>query len=308
MIRPPAATGTSTTLAGFVALAIFPAFGCSAGPPTAPPTGSHICGATSSPSMPRALIGPDVDVHTFCAGTAQAPIASVDELGAGVTRWSITVKGAAAFTPDPKGSAFVTCEATGPQVAFAQFSPPRDALPGAIFDAIATVHADDGSFADGTVKLHGEVVAPVVTVDKTTVDFGNVGPGDKVTIPLHFTEDNGATTVRPDSKPDAGTTRVFPSYAYGPFVITLGGVRPSIWNVTFMTDVPGDYSATVGWRAGPPGAPCQGAGDASCLATPSPCDWTTTITLHARVVVDGGADADTADASDGGADLAPDAP
>jgi hypothetical protein len=34
--------------------------------------------------MPRAFIGPDIDVRVFCAGTVEAAIASVDERSARV--------------------------------------------------------------------------------------------------------------------------------------------------------------------------------------------------------------------------------
>jgi hypothetical protein len=257
--------------------------------------------------MPRALIGPDVDVRVLCDSGGSVPIASVDELGAGVTKWSFTVNGDAAFG-HPTVETFVTCEANSPQVAFVNFSPPMDALPGATFDAIAAVHADDGSFADGTVKLHGEVTAPVLTVDKARVDFGNVAPGDNPTIPLHFTREYGVVNPFPQSPDATSMSGGVVSYSYGPFDITpmkepgSSFVLPLVWNVTFTPDVPSDYSATVGWRATPSGGPGVIPG------VPTACNWTTTISLHARVVGDGGADADTADPSDGPTVLALDAP
>ena len=314
MSRLPA---TSTTLAGLVALATFPA--CSGFHHQNPPrAGFNSCQGISSPSMPRPLIGPDVNVRVVCGGTTIAPIASLDELGKGATNWSFTVAGDPAFRPSTSqalldnASQFVVCEADSPQVAFVECVPPPDALPGATFDAIATVHADDGSFADGTVKLHGVIAAPVIIVDKKNVDFGDVAPGDDPTIPLHFMPENGALVNLFLDQPPAAADMIagVPSYSYGPFVVTPGmivasktfGSVPFVWNVTFKTDVPGDYSATVGWRATPVPAACQP--DASCDGPTDPsCDWTTTLTLHARVVDDGGADA-----SDGGAGPAPDAP
>jgi hypothetical protein len=273
--------------------------------------------------MPRALIGPDVDVRVLCTATAQVPIASVDVPGAGVARWSFKVKGDPAFglpqSPQQMSlNTFVTCQADSPQVALVNFNPPIGALPGSTFDAIATVHADDGSFADGTVKLHGEVAAAVLTVDKTSVDFGDVAPGAMPVIPLHFTAEKGdSVNLFLDPPPAAsGPRSVVASYSYGPFVImplapAREGSGPFNWKVTFMTDVPGDYSATVGWSATPITAACPPGADCPVRPVPPddpPCDWTTTIMLHARVVGDGGADTDIAEASDGGTDLAPDVP
>jgi hypothetical protein len=170
--------------------------------------------------------------------------------------------GDAAFGPDsvegptgprPGPNTFVTCQAISPEVAFVEFLSPRNALPGSTFDAIATVHADDGSFADGTVKLHGEVIKPVLAVDKRRVDFGNVAPEDNPTIPLQFTRvDVNALSLLPVA--EAGSSGAPGSYAYPPFVIsgpTLAGSDAEDWNVTLETNVPGDYSATVDWRAMP---------------------------------------------------------
>jgi hypothetical protein len=306
MPRLPGPAAASTTLEVIVALAIFPA--CS-DLPTPPPVGDFggCPGATSSPPMPRALIGPDVDVRVLCGGTTQVPIASVDELGAGFTKWSFTVAGDSSFGalqgPDaavepglglaPHSNNFVTCQANSPQVAFVGFNPPADALPGTSFDAIATVHSEDRSFADGTVRLHGEIVTPVVTVDKTSVDFGSVGVGDVLALALAFTIEGGAEVfIVPDS------------YSEPPFSITLvdKAQDPSSslrnWSVAFQSNVPGDYSASVGWQALP----------ATLLKAPTPCIWATMMTLHARVVGDGGADSGSPDASDARTDLAPDAP
>jgi hypothetical protein len=113
-------------------------------------------------------------------------------------------------------------------------------------------------------------------------------------MPLNFKFENGPMTLVPDSS------------IVGPFILTLasdvqfaGSVsNSSLWSVVLRTDVPGDYSATIGWRAVPASLPNSARG---------PCVWTTELVLHARVGGDGGADAGSADASDGGADLAPDA-
>jgi hypothetical protein len=321
MLRAPAAK--STTLAALV-LAFIPACraGDGGGVPSqtpSPPAAFGVCsGATSSPSMPRVLLGPDVDVRVFCGGTIQAPCASVEELGAGVTRWSLIVTGDAAFAPGPVQSlnpmgigagqgplanTFAVCQASSPEVAMVDFSPPADALPGSTFDSIATVHSEDGSFADGIVKLHGEVTAPVVTVDKTSVDFGNVAAGDGLSMmPLDFSLDGSQVTLVPDA------------YVIPPFYVTTNDptVQPgnsSVWNVVlqvfgqgdYPATVPGEYSATFGWRAVPSFLP---------NTTTGPCVWSTKVAVHARVVADGGTDVDaqTNDASDGGPGPASDGP
>jgi hypothetical protein len=314
-----------TALLGLVALAILPACGYDA---RTIRTGSDVCQEPSSPSMPLALIGPDVDVRVFCAGATQVAIASVDEPGAGLTRWSFSVTGDPAFGlgpppgPNTSPNAFVTCMATSPQIALVEFAPPADALPGSTFDAVSTVRSDDGSFAAGTVKLHGEVVAPVIRIEPTRIEFGDVAAGGHPTIPLRLTPENGENVIpMPDSPPDAkGVSAGLAAYSYGPFVVTpmavqmgVNGITANdfVWNVTLMTDVPGDYSQTIAWRAVPtrtfvtnePGANPPPPQDVPA------CDWTTTITLHGRVAVGaGGADAARADVSDGGADLVADEP
>jgi hypothetical protein len=257
--------------------------------------------------MAIALIGPDVDVHVLCAGSAQAPIASIDEIGAGITRWSFTVAGDPAFSPGPVQSgnampvlpspgpgatAFAVCQSNSPEVAFVAFNAPPDALPGSTFVGTAIVRAEDGSFADGTVKLRGEVTTPVVTVDTTSVDFGTIAPGDTPTMPINFTFENASLILTPDSDADP------------PFYISKGRVpvqpsNTSSWSVMVMSNVPGEYSTTVGWRAVPSSFPPP---------VPDSCVWTTNISLHVRVDGDGGADASPADANDGGADLAAETP
>jgi hypothetical protein len=243
-----------TTLAGLVLLAVFP---CGCGGLNAKPgpsVDSLGCGVTSNPPMPRALIGPDVAVRVFCHGAAPVPIASVDELGSGFTRWSSTLTGDPAFRPGavPVGtpvdgvSTFTTCKGDSPEVASADFIPPVNALPGSAFDAIATVHAIDGAFADGTVSLHGEVVAPVVMVDHASVDFGDVAPGDQATVNLEFKIENGtAASIKPTSAP--GTSAQYFSFKEVPSSI----MNIQIWRVSFQSVDPCDYSASIVWTATP---------------------------------------------------------
>jgi hypothetical protein len=321
MLHLPASAVRLTTLASLVVLAVFPA--CD-GPklvgstPPPPAVNLNCPAATSSPSMPRALIGPDVDVRVFCAQSTSAAIASIEELGPGLTQWSFTVTGDPAFQPGqvqsantmPRGQSpdastpggpFTACQSNSPEIAFVTFTPPQTATPGATFDAIATVHAEDGSFPDGTVKLHGEVGAPVVTLDpldspfamgnETSVDVGPLVQGfGRLTFDLTFRPQNGAAVnVRADSDGS-------PFFSILPAQNSSSSVQ--IWTVTFLEDYPGDYAAKVVWTGSP--------GNSLTLTTA--CDWTTTMMLHARVVADGGSDANTANVSDGGADRAPDAP
>jgi hypothetical protein len=310
MPRLPAAAAPSMMVVGLVAFAIFPACGGGAAilQPTSPPSvvNATCPGATSMPPVTHAFIGPDVVARAFCAGIVQVPIASIDELGTGVTTWSFAVTGDAAFSPgpvqvasantkvspivSPSSGTFATCQTNSPEVAFVDFAPPAAALPGSTFDAIATVHSEDGSFADGTVKLHGEIVAPDVSVSETNVDFGDVAPGDALlSVALDFGFEGGSLALVPDS------------YSNPPFsFMPLGSdSNTSFWDVILQTSAPGDFSATVGWRAVPSSLP---------TTTTGPCVWMAAISLHARVGGDGSADADTADATDGGADLGLDAP
>jgi hypothetical protein len=236
------------------------------------------CPPASGRSMPRALIGPDATFHITCGGRASSPIASVDEEGPGVTSWSISLTGDPSFTPE--SPALQTCLGNSPQVAFVAFYPPVSAVPGDTFDGVATVHADDGSFADGTVALHGEVVSPMVTVSTTTIDFGDVAPGDAPGRLLEFRAlEGGHVSINHES------------LAGSPFSVmntefSVATTVPDVtrWRVAFQSSVPGDYTASVVWRGVPLGR-----------ANPAPeaCVWATAVTMHARVLADAGA-------SDGG--------
>jgi hypothetical protein len=251
---------------------------------------SLACPSPSGPPMPRALIGPDLSLRVLCNGQTSGPIASVDEQGPGVTSWSISVTGDPAFAPGARS--FQTCRGDSPQVAFVGFTPPPNAVPGDSFDAVATVHAEDGSFADGTVNLHGEVAAANVAASTTAIDFGDVAPGDVPARELDFTVlDGGAVQILHDV------------LSGSPFVFTevspprTGSRIASNWRVTFQSRVPDDYTTSVGWR----GLPVERTG----LAAAAACVWTTTVTLHARVLADGGASdggdaADVGDTGDGG--------
>jgi hypothetical protein len=229
--------------------------------------------ALSDPPMPAAHIGPDATIRVLCGGTGSAAVASVDEHGTGVTSWSLSLDSA---TPGAFGlpqTSFQTCQLRGNAVALVQFQAPSSALPGDTFDAVVTVHADDGSFADGTVNVHAEIVAPSVTVDRTTVDLGDVLAGVPAKQTITFL-----------SPPEAN---VLPStHLDAPFNIEQGPFMKSQLHITtyvidFESPVPGDFSASLGFTT---------VLTSTTAAAPA-CNWTTTIPLHARVPGDGGADA-----------------
>jgi hypothetical protein len=149
------------------------------------------------------------------------------------------------------------------------FTAPATAVPGDTFDAVVTVHALDGSFADGTVKVHAAIIVPRITVDKTTIDFGDVSVGAESTISLKF------STLDPvEVGPDA--------FVKAPFLVGGGGgVEGGIaWNLSVGAGArypfgsgPGDYTTTFTWTA-----------PASPQARPAACLWTTTTTVHARIL------------------------
>jgi hypothetical protein len=256
--------------------------------PTGPDGGpfSMACPSVSGPSMPRALIGPDASFRITCGGRASSPIASVDEQGHGITAWSISVKGDPAFTPETP--TLQTCLQNSPGVAFVAFYPPMDAVPGDTFDGVATVHADDGSFADGTVALHGEVVSAKVAVSTTAIDFGDVGPSDFPGRSLDFRVlEGGHVSIMHDALAESPFSLTFVNPS-GPVSMNIPDVTS--WRVAFQSNVAGDYTAAVVWHGVPLGR-----------ANPAPeaCLWTTTVTLHARVLADAGA-GDGGEAGDGG--------
>lgn len=225
----------------------------------------------SGPSMPAVHIGPDATIRVGCGGLGTAAVASVDERGAGVTSWSASVQGSPPDHFTLIESRFVTCQVNGPSVASVRFQAPVGSLPGDNYEGLVTVHADDGSFADGTVQVHGVVVAPSVTVDKTTIDFGDLAPGASATQRLTFMPDV-ATGINPSKHVD-------PPFS---LLVAQSSTRLTALLITFSSPVPGDFSASVEFTT-------------SVVASlPAACKWTTTIALHAHVVGDAG--------TDGGAD------
>jgi hypothetical protein len=234
--------------------------------------------------MARAFIGPDVDLRVPCTVTVQVPVASVDAVGGGCADWSIALQGDPDFTTvsDPlvqDAGVFRTCETIGPTVASVSFTPPLTAVPGDTFDAVVTVHASDGSFSDGKVKVHAVVAVPTDTIDKTAIDFGDVPLGTHPMVPIKFTFANKAVIPQPNA------------VLQGPFFLSeAGGSVASGWITQFVNlDAyrPGDYTNSFTWTA-----PTLPTPVASLL--PPACLWTTTIAVHGRVVgvVDANADGD----------------
>ncbi|HVU51212.1 MAG TPA: hypothetical protein VHL80_11025 [Polyangia bacterium] len=270
-----------TTIAA-LALAALPA--CSSSGPSgsaAPP--AAVCGAGRP--MPVAHIGPDVRLRVLCDGLATAGVASVDEEGSGTTSWSVSLAGDAAFSLPI--SSFRTCQAVGPTVALVQLLVPPGAVPGDAFDTTATIHADDGSFADGRVSVHADVTAPSFDLDPPSIDFGDVLPNRGASRTLRILDHEAVpVSVSPSAPTD-------PSFGYGPDVGAPGMMTGLLWSMSFVGQEVGDHTATVTWTAEPGAVPA--------------CQTTKTMTLHARVVApDGGAQ--DGGAQDGGASDGGDAP
>ena len=133
-----------------------------------------------------------------------------------------------------------------------------------------TLHADDGSFPDGTVNVRGEIVTPMVHAEKTTIDFGDVLPGAVAQQPLVFFAVN-----------DLGSSIYQSDYVGGPFSLQLLPFSPdqqnvSSWVATFSSSVPGEHSASIPLST------------AHVPPSPAGCEWGTTISLHAHVLGDAG--------------------
>jgi hypothetical protein len=252
----------------------FSGFGAQGGAPNS-------CQSNVAP-MPLANIGPDVDLKVLCGGNVSAPVASVSELGAGITRWSVSVAGDPGFSIDQANP--TTCLLGGVTIAQVTFQAPVDAVPGDSFDAVVTVRADNDAFAPGTVKVHADVVAVDVTVDQTSVDFGEVLAGIGA---------NKAVTFQNHS---SGPVLIQPPPADGPFLygapVPLAPGQSLAFSFIATATVPGDYSSTGTWTA-----MAVGLGDAGTI--PQGCTRTFDVAVHARIVYS--PDAPDAGAGDGGA-------
>lgn len=233
----------------------------------------------SAPPMPVTHIGPDITLRALCGQEVASEFASVDDRGGGIISWSLHLESTTPAVFGLTNSAFQSCHAS---IATIAFQPPVGAVPGDTFDGIVTVHADDGSFPDGTVNVHGEVVAPIVAVDPPTLELGDVLPGTPVTRPLVFFVAN-----------DLGSSLVQffgPSPPFGLEMRPFTRAQPNVssWVVTFEANIPGDYLAAIPFQT------------AHSPAQPEACEWSTTFMVHARVVGDAGTPDGGADASDAG--------
>ncbi|HVU49749.1 MAG TPA: hypothetical protein VHL80_03625 [Polyangia bacterium] len=227
----------------------------------------------------RALIGPDVSTRVVCGTSAvtEVPLATVDVEGDGTTSWSATLDPDDAFHL-PRSS-FDTCLLSSPTLAEVLLTVPPTAGPGATFDAVATVRSDDGSFASGQVNLHAEAVAPEYTLDRTSVDFGDVFPDQEAVEVVEATSEFTAAVASPVSLSSDHFQFDTPAHP----TLRLDHLTTS--PVTFSAHDPGDYTATWTWMAGEGSKPA--------------CTTTKTVALHARVVAP---DAGAGDAGDAGAD------
>jgi len=204
----------------------------------------------------RGLIGPDVDVRIPCT--------------TGSALWSISLTGDQVF--GPRSSTFVACQSNSPLLATAVLGLPDTVGPGATFDAVATVSAEDGSFPTGQVNLHAEVVSPTFTLDRTSIDFGDVLPDQSVSA--------AATAISEFAQAPAAPASISSGFFH--FDPTKGG-SIAIAKVRFAAHAPGDYTATWVWTAG--------------LFLAPGCTTTKTIALHARVIAPDGGAIDGGDAS-----------
>jgi hypothetical protein len=212
-------------------------------------------------------------MQVLCGGAARGAIASIDEPGSGAVAWSASLSGSPQVTLEQ--SSFVTCSGDV-TVAFVDLQVPPGAKPGDTYDAVATIESKQRAFPTGTVKVHGEVVAPKVTAP-TRVEFGDVPASVPTFLPVHIVNKSPALVV---ISPD--------SIDVPPFGLTLGSRSPdgnsTIWDVEILQAPPGDYTETVTFTGEPAG---------KLTDFPPACVWTQTITIHAHLVgdADGGPDA-----------------
>jgi hypothetical protein len=237
-----------------------------------------------APSMPTVHLGPDATIRTLCGRTTQAPIASVDERGNGVTSFSLSVEGSPELIVSP--GVLMACQLDGPTVAFVLFSPTPEERPGQTFDGVVTVHAADGSFPDGRVKVHAEIVKPTVTVSPEVLDFGDVPLGSRVMRELSLVTPFADLSLLLTNLPN-------PDFAFTMLGAPVKNRTPQIqtWEVSFTADTPGDHVHQITWTATP-----------ADVVPPVPeCSSTGTITLRAHVLAADAA-APGGDAGDAGAD------
>jgi hypothetical protein len=235
----------------------------------------------SPPGIPQVNLGPAVDAKTLCGVPKESAFASVDSLNDRVVVWMVTIAGDPAWQVTPSGTHDANFTSTGSAtVASATFTPPAAAVPGDTYDAVATVVALDGSFPTGMVALHGEVVAPVVAVDQTTLDFGDVPPLTPTTMTASLLNQSVAgVSLSPPQGAD-------PFFYATPLDPIAHDARAPL-NVV-VSGLPGDYTRDIAWKASPP---------MTTQVLDPACSVLTKMTVHARIVAPAG---DGGDADGGG--------
>jgi hypothetical protein len=212
---------------------------------------------------------------------AKAAVASINQTGPGMTTWTQSIEGDPVFSFSQQPTRL--CGGQGAFVVMVTFAPPITALPGATFNAVVTIGSGDGAFPPGTVKVHGEVVAPSVTVDKTVLDFGDLAYGVEATRTLTFSD-----TEDPLLNINAPMNNTFPF----DIVPAMGGTdHTSTWIVS-VSNSEGDYAVDTVWTDG-----------FDTRELPPGCGWSQTIPLRVHVLP-----FDAGTSNDAGADRSPDAP
>jgi hypothetical protein len=267
-------------LAGLVAVAA-----CTGHTPVT--DGVGMCPARHA-ATPLANIGPDLQLRAACGGAARGAVASVSDVGDGMLQWLASIAGDPALQLD--STTFTSCGQSGPAIATVSFTPPLTAKPGDAFDAVVTIRASGNAFPPGTVNVHAEVEAPMVTVDRTAIDFGDIPLDTPRPDPVEMLVFRNETATPLVLLAPAGN----PPFVYDPAdkAIDPGGRSTRV--VSAFGNTPGDYSTVGVWTA-------TARPD---LLLPDGCTSSISVSVHARFVApDAGADALSAiDApTDGGA-------
>jgi hypothetical protein len=214
----------------------------------------------------RASIGPDLNVRVPCLSNTSLPIATVEVEDDGSTTWSVSLRGDPIFVL--KSNTLGACLDTSPVLSAVSLNVPGTMPPGATFDAVATVRSDQGAFPTTDVNLHAEIVAATFSLDRSSIDFGDVLPNQGVAAVVTASGNFGEAVPAPQP-PSSDFFHLSPTQIRGTSQTTV--------QVSFTAPTPGDYSATVTWTAG--------------ISTFAGCMATQTMSLHARVVApDAGAD------------------
>jgi hypothetical protein len=224
-------------------------------------------------SQALANLGPDVDARVLCGDSVTVPYASVSSLDETLITWTPTISGAPEWTLDSNGSGTTVVTGGLTTVVTATLAAPLTAVPGDRYDAIVSVRADADAFPPGTVNLHGEVVAPVVTVDQISIDFGDIPLGGPATRTLTFRNESPSPVL------------LFAAANEGPFVFSEPSAPLKQGQQVGLTVVAaaltlGDYTTEASWRS------------SATVNTqlPPACLGSTKVTVHVRIVaVQGGA-------------------